>query len=404
MIHQAGSLREKRAASTTGSQDTEFDFDDQLISSAAYRRAFRSFMKQTGEPPRGEKIESAQISNDKPTLVETPKKPKLPKTSPKREQELTRPKHPPVSLPVRATDQTPNSLTGLGNSSPARKSKATLGTSSITRDSTEQFKLNSMLLTASSRGHVNLIKMLLANGADVNTSDSKGKTPLLLAIQGGHLDAFQCIRTGGNMQAVTKSNQTALHLACYSGNTALVELVGTFWSICISTTTDRFTATETKDSRGWCPLHYAAANGNLELIGKLTAINNRVLYHESQDGVPLHIAAFMGHVEAVEMILGLGVPIDFPNFPRSRAGGQQAIHYAAMGNQPQVVGFLLSLGVKLHVCTNDGWQAIHYAAHESAVEVIRFLHSRGISLECKAQNGTRPLHAAAKSTKLLSNC
>lgn len=62
MVDQSQALRANRAASTLAGKDIEFDFDEQLISSPAYRRAFNSFVQHSKQSDS--KIKQARNSGD----------------------------------------------------------------------------------------------------------------------------------------------------------------------------------------------------------------------------------------------------------------------------------------------------------------------------------------------------
>ena len=81
-----------------------------------------------------------------------------------------------------------------------------------------------------------------------------------------------------------------VHRASYLGDVqALEQLYGGGWSL------------TARDSDGWTPLHWAAANGQLETVKWLVQKNSDLLCMQDSDGLtPLHWAAAMGHLEAVK--------------------------------------------------------------------------------------------------------
>jgi hypothetical protein len=73
MVNQSQALRADRASTISG-KDIEFDFDDQLISSPAYRRAFNSFVHHSKQSdskvkePRNSD-DGTEVARSEPTLL-----------------------------------------------------------------------------------------------------------------------------------------------------------------------------------------------------------------------------------------------------------------------------------------------------------------------------------------------
>ncbi len=67
------------------------------------------------------------------------------------------------------------------------------------------------LCVAAMNGHVNVIEMLVARGANVNYKDSKGQTPLMYATESGSVDAVKALLShGAQLEARTSLGETAL--------------------------------------------------------------------------------------------------------------------------------------------------------------------------------------------------
>ena len=85
------------------------------------------------------------------------------------------------------------------------------------------------LSLAASGGFVNIIKLLLDNGAEINsrTGSKLGISPLMLAAMNGHVAAVKMLLDMGsdiNAQIETNRN-TALTLACFQGRHEVVSLL-----------------------------------------------------------------------------------------------------------------------------------------------------------------------------------
>lgn len=77
------------------------------------------------------------------------------------------------------------------------------------------------------KGHLEIVRLLIDKGADLNTVHPGGCTALMLACQGGYLEvASLVIEKGAKIDAVTKNEgMTALMFASHMGHTPLVRLL-----------------------------------------------------------------------------------------------------------------------------------------------------------------------------------
>jgi len=83
------------------------------------------------------------------------------------------------------------------------------------------------LWAAAKEGHVEVIKQLIANGADINAKEpDNGSTPLIIAVAYGQNDAASVlIENGAKINAKNNDGSTALHSAAFLGHAAIVKLL-----------------------------------------------------------------------------------------------------------------------------------------------------------------------------------
>jgi ankyrin repeat protein len=140
--------------------------------------------------------------------------------------------------------------------------------------------LNEDLIDAASRGDLKKVKMLLNEGADVNTRDINGRTPLHYAAARGHLDTVKfLVDRGADVNTRNVDGWTPLHEAAAWGHLDVVEFL-----------LDRGADVNAKNIYGWTPLHYAAAWGHLD-IAKLLLDRGADINAKNGDGkTPLDLA------------------------------------------------------------------------------------------------------------------
>ena len=86
---------------------------------------------------------------------------------------------------------------------------------------------NTLLHIASWRGNADMSLMLLMRGGDINATDAKGYTPLLVAVEFHHDDlAVVLLQRGANALVCNHAKCSALHIAALRGcKTVIVPLL-----------------------------------------------------------------------------------------------------------------------------------------------------------------------------------
>jgi ankyrin repeat protein len=72
-------------------------------------------------------------------------------------------------------------------------------------------------------GHTDIVKALLAHGADVNAKEDRGRTALIYAVYNGHTDIVKALLKEGADVDVKNKDITALMIAAYNGHTDIVK-------------------------------------------------------------------------------------------------------------------------------------------------------------------------------------
>ena len=90
-----------------------------------------------------------------------------------------------------------------------------------------QSYLNQDLLKMAKEGQDALVRTLLEAGAEVNARDENGRTALMLAALGGHLETVKSLLdAGANADAKDHDGETAHNLASEQGQNEIVQLLG----------------------------------------------------------------------------------------------------------------------------------------------------------------------------------
>jgi ankyrin repeat protein len=112
-----------------------------------------------------------------------------------------------------------------------------------------------------------------------------------------------------------------------------------------------------KDSYGMTPLHYAAHNGDKDMVEFLLANKADVNARDKYGQTPLHNAARQGHEGVAELLLADKAEVNAKN-----DFGWTPLHEAAIGGHKAVAELLLTNKAEVNARDNRGDTPLHLAA------------------------------------------
>lgn len=268
----------------------------------------------------------------------------------------------------------------------------------------------SALHYAASRGQTGLLRLLVAQGANVNAVDQPGNTPLHRAVENGDLEASALLLDqGADINAKDFNGNTTLHLALTS-RSALET---------VSFLLGKGALPNAKNSFGNTPLHMVVSLGLGPDVAKaLAAHGGDVNARNKQGDSPLLDAVKEANQALVTTLLALGAnPFAGNNADESpltqsiKAGtenlswlmtasnkdirddnGNAALHLAVkLGDYPGAVAYLLSIGSNPNDRNKLGQSPLHLAVLAKNLAVAQGLFKGGADLFLLDTSGLSPL-------------
>ncbi|XP_071636411.1 uncharacterized protein [Temnothorax longispinosus] len=239
-----------------------------------------------------------------------------------------------------------------------------------------------LLHCAASNGHKDVVKVLMARGADVNaTTDVENLTPLHSAACEGYEEIVEILIAGGaNVNFKSNTGITPLHIAALSGHCKVVKVL-----------LDNKANINIKAFDNKTPVEVAAAYGHLQVVRMLLQYRKLDINARDKDGFTiLHIASQEGRLEVVKYLVDKGSDINAKN-----TSGTKPIHIAAREGHKDTVEFFLSKGLSINDRGAFNQTLLHYAAIKGHLEFAKFLIAQGADVNAKDVNGITAMHVAA---------
>ncbi|XP_026885356.2 ankyrin repeat domain-containing protein 6b isoform X1 [Electrophorus electricus] len=258
------------------------------------------------------------------------------------------------------------------------------------QDASSVRALSERLLVASHKGHADHVVQLINKGAKVAVT-KYGRTPLHLAAYKGHMEVVRILLMAGcDLDIEDDGDQTALHRAAVvghndvisalvqegcaldrqdkDGNTPLHEVAWHGFSQCVKLLVKAGANVHAKNKAGNTALHLACQNGHAHGCKVLLLAGARPDSKNNAGDTCLHISARYNHVCVIHILLGV-----FCSVTERNQVGDTALHVAAVLNHKKTVRLLLEAGMDSGIQNNAGQTALDQAREHNNPEVALLL-------------------------------
>ena len=163
-----------------------------------------------------------------------------------------------------------------------------------------------------------------------------------------------------NINSITATGQSLVHLACTSGSTLLVKVLEEYGI-----------NTSSLDYNGGSAVHYAALSGSPTLLSYTVSQYSLNASQPDYKGVvPLALACKSGSINAVEYLINTtDIDIDV-----TCDEGKTPLHYSCCHGNLGFNQYLIEVqGSDINIRDNMGWNALDHSAMSGSMELVQYL-------------------------------
>ncbi|WP_425383877.1 ankyrin repeat domain-containing protein [Wolbachia endosymbiont (group B) of Anania hortulata] len=132
----------------------------------------------------------------------------------------------------------------------------------------------------------------------------------------------------------------------------------------------------TRDQNGRISLHHAAVSNDLEVVKYLVENGANVNAQDKDGRSVLHYAPIHMNIEIVKYLIKKGA-----NVEEIDKDGRTPLHFAIACSDLGVAKFLIKEGANVNAQDKDGQSILHYAATQDNIEIVKYLIKKGADVE-----------------------
>ncbi len=235
---------------------------------------------------------------------------------------------------------------------------------------------------AAASGELSAVKLLVSKGAKVNYVSKIGSTPLSYAAsrKGGYPQIVKfLIAKGADVKAKRDNGWTLLHEVGWEGKPEIMQML-----------IDRGIAADVKTNFGRTPLHNACMGGNVAGAKALIKNGADVNSLGKEGWTPLILATNKGRLKLVDLLLNAGVDVNVAD-PKLEV---TPLHLSSVKGYGKITAMLLKNGAKVNAKDKRGRTPLYYACRYGHKKIAKHLAAKGGKADKVIKNfGFSPLLA-----------
>ena len=240
-------------------------------------------------------------------------------------------------------------------------------------------------------GYAEIVRLLLAAGADVNSRCCNARvTPLMQLCVRGRSRSAQVLT---DLVEALAPPPAAAPSAPLQNTTATSR---TDYLQCLRLVINGGADLDATDRQGDCALYYCAEQGDFEALSLLLAHGAKTDGWRSYKNDPLRAASFRGHLGCIQALMAAGCPV-----ATGRQHGYSALNDAAQNGHVEILQHFLQQGLSANAeSTPSGATPLLVAALKGRLTCMQLLLDAGAKVDHTDSNGCTALDCAAHAGQL----
>jgi ankyrin repeat protein len=240
----------------------------------------------------------------------------------------------------------------------------------------------SLLYTAASYGSTDVLRLLLEGGADANSLDNLGNTPLLTALSYSKISCARELIPHTDLRIFSADGLNVLHASIIANQPEIFKLLLPHFADDIDVRTIKGPPPAITGKPFNCtPLMLACQGGYHAMVKALLAAGASRTAHNNTSFACLHYAAQNGHLACVTLLIGRpeNQKMSVAEIDARDSMGRTSLFMAARCGHRYCCAALLAAGADPAAVTHDGLTALDIAKHfhPGNQELIELLECRG---------------------------
>lgn len=263
------------------------------------------------------------------------------------------------------------------------------------------------LVQAALKGDVAAVTLLTINGADVNSKDKDGVTPLIAAASQGHADIVRfLLDKHAQINDECMGGLSALTVAVWNGDEKTIKLLisagantanlFTELAICgnvaiIQHLKNHGANINGKDQEGKSPLYQAAEQGQAEAAAVLIREGANINAINTENEITAILAATNGcHEDVVKTLIDAGANVNI----RKKNPSDTPLLAASWRGHENIVKLLVNAGADINATGSYRRTSLAWAAKKGHLGIAKILIDAGADIKAKGIDGLTPLAIA----------
>jgi len=243
------------------------------------------------------------------------------------------------------------------------------------------------LIYAVREGRLERVRELISSyGLSYSKAWSEGYVLLCDAVENQHREVAKLLLTKGSKvnSKSKKPTNTPLHYAAINGDIEIVEML-----------LSRHANINAENKYGNTPLHNAVESKKMEIIELLLKKGANVNARNSNNLTPFQLAVEEGREEIIKLLLQHGATVNSA-YTGTYREGYTPLCIAVEEGYEKVVKLLLECGAKVDTQDKDSKTALHLAVEKGHEKVVKLLLECGAKVDAQDKDGKTVLHIAVE--------